>query len=162
MACVRRRNDRLGKNQRKQSNHRCNECFVADRAGIFTRHRSLQDTLRRDLFLSLVWTTLVRGDTALGLVHFSPRSTEPAARSSREKLKPRLIKIYDKMGKRFKPILIESKAIHKWAATRLEITSPPIHLLLRGHAGSPVRYVSAFSSKRVRYSPLKNRTPQTC
>ena len=59
----------------------------------------------------------------------------------------------DVFRKRFKPILIESKAIHKWAATRLEITSPPIHLLLRGHAGSPLRYVSAFSSKRPR-SPL--------
>jgi hypothetical protein len=49
------REDRLGRNQRKQSGHYCNECFVPDRAGIFTTRRSLQDTLRSDLFLSLVW-----------------------------------------------------------------------------------------------------------
>jgi hypothetical protein len=60
----------------------------------------------------------------------------------------------DVFRKRFKrPILIKSKVIHKWAATPLEITSPPIHFLLRGHAGSPVRYVSSFFSKRPR-SPL--------
>jgi len=45
----------------------------------------------------------------------------------------------DVFRKRFKPILIKPKVIHKWAATHLEITSPPISLLLRGPAESPVR-----------------------